>query len=187
MRLSISWIPREQNTAADTFSKLKEGCDWKLDPQWFGVLDTRWGPHTVDRFASSLNAQCPRFNALYHCPGVEAVDCFAQQWQGENNWCNPPFGLMGRLWSLLREQRVEATVIMPVWRSATWWPLVCVNGFWSPAVVDVLPLPRGRHLFTPGVASGNQFGVGAPHWDVVAVRVSFKGAWMQRTCLQCRC
>ena len=180
VRLSISWIPRELNTVADCFSKLKEGCDWKLDPQWFRVLDARWGPHTVDRFASSANAQCPRFNALYHCPGVEAVDCFTQDWKGENNWCNPPFGLVARLWSFMREQGIVATVIIPVWRSATWWPLVCMGGAWSPAVVDVLPLQRGRHLFLPGVAAANQFGVGAPNWDVVAVRVSFEAGWQRR-------
>jgi ribonuclease HI len=185
VRLSVSWVPREQNTVADCFSKLEESCDFQLHPQWFGVLDAKWGPHTVDRFASTENALCKRFNALYHCPGAEAVDCFAQNWRGDNNWCNPPFSLMGRLWAFLRMQGASATVIAPVWRSATWWPLVCQGATWSPAVVGAMLIPRGRDLFVPGTAKAGRFGVGVPKWDVVALRVSFCNGWQSRQRVPC--
>ena len=47
----------------------------------------------MDRFASHTNHLCPRFNSAFYCPGTEAVDAFSQDWGGENNWVNPPFGL----------------------------------------------------------------------------------------------
>lgn len=182
--LTVSWVPREQNVVADAFSKLREGCDWKLDPQWFRLLDARWGPHTIDRFASDINSQLPRFNSLYFCPTAEAVDCFAQQRRGENNWCNPPFALIGRLWAFLRWQGAVATVVVPVWRSAVWWPLLCSGGAWAPAVVGVQELYGGFGLFRP-VTTGNAYGVGRPHWRVLALRVDFRPGWQLRRPLAC--
>lgn len=170
--LTVKWVPREQNSAADSVSKWQDSSDWKLNPSWFRELDAQFGPHTVDRFASSVNTMLPRFNSYFYCPGTEAVDCFAQAWAGENNWCNPPFCLIGRLLRLLQQQKAQATLIVPVWVSAAWWPLLCPQGAeFAPWVVGVVRLPRSANLFLPGLASGNAFGVGVPRWDVLAVRV----------------
>ena len=184
VQLSVAWIPREQNVVADYFSKIRESCDWQLEPELFRQLDARWGPHTVDRFASDRNKLLSRFNALFYCPGAEAVDCFTQEWAGENNWCNPPFALIGRLWRFLEEQRAVATVTVPVWPSAVWWPLLCpALGRWSPAVVGTRALPGARELLRSGPESGNQVGAGAPKWRVMALRVSFTSGWERRATL----
>ncbi|GIL49016.1 hypothetical protein Vafri_5502 [Volvox africanus] len=143
----MAWIPREQNTITDFFSKIRESCDWQLSPDWFQWLEWRWGPHTVDRFASDHNKQLERLNSLFYCPGAEAVDCFTQHWTGENNWCNPPFALIGRLGRFMEEQQVVVTVIVLVWQSAVWRPLLCPTGQWSPAVVDTMVLPSAEELF----------------------------------------
>ncbi|GIL56834.1 hypothetical protein Vafri_12133 [Volvox africanus] len=180
VQLSVAWIPREQNVVADFFSKVRESCDWQLSPDWFQRLDRRWGPHTVDRFASDHNKQLERFNSLFYCPGAEAVDCFTQHWTGENNWCNPPFALMRRLWRFMEEEQVVATVIVPVWPSAVWWPLLCPTGQWAPAVVDTVVLPSAEKLFRSGPQSANQVGAGAPKWRVMALQVSFTGDLSRR-------
>ena len=52
----------------------------------FRDLDTQWGPHTVDRFASYYNTQFPQFNSQFWNPGSEAVDAFNSNWLGDNNW-----------------------------------------------------------------------------------------------------
>lgn len=184
VRLTVAWVPREQNAEADALSKLEESCDWQLHPKWFGLLDVRWGKHTVDRFASAENRQGGlRFNSLYYSPGAEAVDCFTQDWNGEGevNWCNPPFALVGRLWAFLRAKSVRAaTVIVPDWPSAPWWPALCSVAGWSPAVLEVQELDRAVDLFRPGVHNGNQHGVGKPRWRVFALRVSFARGWEAR-------
>ena len=41
-------------------------------------LDRLWGPHSIDRFASSYNSKLPRFNSRFLQSGTEAVDAFSQ-------------------------------------------------------------------------------------------------------------
>jgi hypothetical protein len=175
VQLHVTWIPRELNTVADFFSKLPDGNDWQLNPLWFRVLDAKWGPHAVDRFATHLNKLCARFNSLYFCPGCEGVNAFAQDWRNTNNWCNPPFHLLGRVWHLLAAQRAVATLIVPVWPAAVWWPLFNPSpGRFAQAVVGAFALPHKQpDLFRPGQLTANASHVGPPHWRVWAVRVDF--------------
>lgn len=46
----------------------------------FAELDKLWGPHTVDRFASYLNKQLPRFNSYLFDRHAETVNCFSTPW-----------------------------------------------------------------------------------------------------------
>eukprot|EP00873_Tetraselmis_striata_P044883 jgi/Tetstr1/465147/TSEL_009870.t1 len=45
-----------------------------LDPVLFAKLDARFGPHTIDRFASALNAMLLRYDMAWLDPTCEAVD-----------------------------------------------------------------------------------------------------------------
>lgn len=182
VRLRLSWVPREWNEVADFFSKFNDGSDWKLHPAWFRALDKKWGPHTVDRFASDRNTHLSRFNSLFRCPGSEAVNAFSVSWRGENNWCNPPFSLVGRVLAFMQQQGTEGTVVIPVWRSAVWWPTVCPQpGRFAQFVVGVVVLPHQQSdLFLPGQSTSNEYGVGTPQWGVWALRVSFVKGWRWR-------
>ena len=42
----------------------------------YGLIDIKWGPHDVDRFASAHNTKLVRFNSRYWDIGTEAVDVF---------------------------------------------------------------------------------------------------------------
>ena len=85
IRLEPVWVPRENKGYADYVSKLADLDDWYLNPDVFRWLDGIWGPHTVDRFANSANAQLPRFNSRFWSWGTEAVDAFTCDWSNENN------------------------------------------------------------------------------------------------------
>ena len=67
-----------------------------LNSKYFRILDKLWGSHTFDRFASATNKQCEQFNSRFWCPGSAGVNALAYDWSGENNWVNPPVGLMGK-------------------------------------------------------------------------------------------
>jgi hypothetical protein len=87
------YIRSAANVWADTLSRELDTEDWQLNPRIFEHLQHRWGPHTIDRFASMLNAQLPRFNARWRDPQCEDIDCMHlpdAAWQHENNYCNPP-------------------------------------------------------------------------------------------------
>ena len=90
VRFSVQWIPRDMIQRADYLSKFVCRDDYRLDAQVFAQLDERWGPHTIDVFASHLSAQLPRFYSQFWCPGTEGVDALSLSWVGEKNWLFPP-------------------------------------------------------------------------------------------------
>ena len=92
--LDAQWIPRSVNERDDLLSRFVDKDDWSLNPVVFQDIDVKWGPHTVDQFASYYNAQLPRFNSKFASPGSCGVDAFAQDWSCEINWICPPVSLI---------------------------------------------------------------------------------------------
>ena len=175
--LTASWIPRDQNQLADAMTRWNDTNDWKLHPAVFQFLDQQWGPHTCDRFASHNNTQIPRFHSFFWCPGTAGVDAFAQpDWSVHNNWCYPPFDLIPRVLGIVTQQQARATLIIPVWPSRPWWPIVSPRaGCFSPLVHSYFELPHLPNLFLPGKQNGNTRGVGNPKWTVLALRIDGRG------------
>eukprot|EP00873_Tetraselmis_striata_P010603 jgi/Tetstr1/430867/TSEL_002009.t1 len=97
VHIRARYIRSAANVWADRLSRHLDSDDWKLDPVLFAELEAMWGAHSVDRFASALNAMLPRYNAAWLDPGCEAVDSLHlsdAEWRRENNYCNPPWPLL---------------------------------------------------------------------------------------------
>jgi len=88
--LEAQWIPRSLNERADLLSRFVDKDDWSINPSVFRVIDAKWDPHTIERFASHCNTQVPRFNSKFASPGCSGVDALPQDWRDENNWVCPP-------------------------------------------------------------------------------------------------
>jgi hypothetical protein len=89
------YIRSAANVWADTLSRELDTEDMQLEH-----LQHRWGPHTIDRFASMLNAQLPRFNARWRDPLCEDIDRLHLSdvaWRREFNSCNPPWSALPTL------------------------------------------------------------------------------------------
>ncbi len=69
---------------------------------FFRKLKERFGPHTVDLFASGANNQCEKFYSLHWCRGTAGVNAFAFNSGGESAWINCPFRLIGKVWRKLQ-------------------------------------------------------------------------------------
>ena len=101
-----------------------------------------WGRgFTYDRFASSSQVQpigcCWKlpFSSWCECAFASGTDAFSQQWTGHINWVNAPFGVLGQVLALLREQRAVAAVVVPRgWRSTRHWWAASMQA-WSEGVV----------------------------------------------------
>ena len=167
------WIPREENELADYISKLRDYDDWMVHPIIFQQIDQLWGPHTVDRFANTHNAQLERFNSRFWNPGTEAVDTFTTDWSGENNWWCPPVALIPRLIQHASRTKAEGTLIIPQWPSAPFWPLIFSEGG-QPAkfVIEVIRLPAVDWILVPG-RSGKTLFTGPPNTSMLALRLVF--------------
>jgi len=93
IHLRARYIRSAANIWADRLSRHLDSDDWQLDPLLFAELERRFGPHSIDRFASALSTLLPRYNAAWLDPTCEAVDSLHlpdADWRRENNWCNAP-------------------------------------------------------------------------------------------------
>jgi hypothetical protein len=162
------YIRSAANIWADSLSRELDTEDWQLNPRLFRHLQERWGPHTIDRFASMLNAQLPRFNARWRDPQCEDVDCLRlpdAAWHRENNYCNSPWSALPALAAKLAQSQAATTVIAPYWPDKTWYHAL------SRLATSTLHFPAARDLFFPG-RLGRREGVGTPAWSIVAFRLS---------------
>jgi hypothetical protein len=174
IRLSVEWVPRDDNVCADALSRTEDANDYSLDPLVFQQLDKRWGPYTVDRFASMRTKQLTRFCSRFLNPGSEAVDAFTVSWKDENNWIFPPPYLIPRVLQHMAFGNEVGTLIVPEWHSAPWWPLlVTKDGCWQKFVVDSCGIQPYDGVLIPGSSASSQFASGTPPYVIVALRISF--------------
>ena len=151
IQIDVQWIPRDANARADLLSRFVDKDDWSLNGEIFAQLDSRWGPHSVDRFASHYNAQLSRFNSRFLSPGCSAVDGLSQDWHDENNWLCPPVSAIVDVIRHARACRAVGTLIAPEWPSAFFWSLLKPRpSRFASFVVDVVHLPRRSALIIPG-------------------------------------
>ncbi|KAK3243683.1 hypothetical protein CYMTET_46679 [Cymbomonas tetramitiformis] len=121
IELQARYIRSEANVWADNLSRCEDLDDWRLNRDWFVWANKQWGPYTVDRFASEISAQLPRYYAAWKDPKCEGVDSLTYDWRGENNWVNPPWALLDEVAHKLREEGAAATVVAPYWPGQSWF------------------------------------------------------------------
>jgi ribonuclease HI len=180
IEIETQWIPRTDNKIADTLSKTVDLDDWKLHPDVFSMLHKLWGPYDIDRFASSYNAQLPRFNSRFWCPNAEAVDAFTQNWASACNWLCPPVALIIPTIRHMSMCAAEGTLIVPKWPSAIFWPIIMPSpGRYAYFIKAVLVLPKRPALCIPGEGqliayrSKPSLFMGTPSFDLLALRIEF--------------
>ena len=57
--LLVDWIPSSLNENDDAISRIVDFDDWGVSFEFFRLVDSIWGPHSVDRFALSHTANYP--------------------------------------------------------------------------------------------------------------------------------
>ena len=174
------WIPRSLNERADLFSRFVDKGDWRVNPSVFRLVDAKWGPHTIDRFASYYNAHLPRFNSKFASPGCSGVDALVQDWSRENNWVCPPVGLVVDAVRVLTACSGRGTLIIPEWPSAYSWPLLRDGpSRFKSFVREVFVLPAIKYLILEGPGQRQIYKShpsvfhGCPKFRMLALRVDF--------------
>jgi hypothetical protein len=75
INIRARYIRSAANAWADKLSRETDMDDWQLNPRIFTYLDSMWGPHSIDRFATHGNWQLPRYNSRWRESTSGAVDC----------------------------------------------------------------------------------------------------------------
>ena len=114
--------PGKVNVRADRLSRWKQDhTDIRLKPAVFHQIDQRYGPHSVDLFATRDNALLDRFVSWRPDPSAIAVDAFMFPMKGENPYCFPPVSCIPRLLREVLRQQSTITLVAPDWQAA-WRP-----------------------------------------------------------------
>jgi len=169
--MRIQWIPRELNTIADGISKYTSSDEWEVSNPFFEHMDSLWGPYDIDRFATCKNRKTERYNSLFMDTGSEAVDCFTQDWGSCNNWLVPPICLVTKTIRHILYCNANATLIVPKWPSAAFWPILFAkNSDIMRSVSELLEFKMGQDSFRCDNSSKCAFSSHRFNSSVLAIR-----------------
>lgn len=170
--LEVKWISRDDNHIADELSREIDVDDWGVSSCFFQFMNNLWGPHTVDRFADNVNTKLKRFNSRYWCPGTEGADAFAANWGGDNNWLVPPICLVGQAIKHVRVCKARATLIIPAWPSAPFWPILFSRqSSFNSIVSEVIRIDDTEGVFVQGRNTNSIFGSNRMKSEILCVRM----------------
>ncbi|KAF9271471.1 hypothetical protein BGZ68_003572, partial [Mortierella alpina] len=68
-RLRTTYVPSQFNPADAPLRRMNTQLEWSISQDFFQELDSQWGPHTVDLFASKANAKLNK--QIVHLSAVE--------------------------------------------------------------------------------------------------------------------
>jgi hypothetical protein len=121
----VTVIPRLVKSAAnpaDSLSRFQRDAEWGLSNRGFGLVDALYGPHSIDLFASELNAKVTRFYSMIGGGRAAGDNALLQSWEGENAYAAPPWKLVG---AVLAKFAVSAglacTLVVPDFPGAKWY------------------------------------------------------------------
>ncbi|CAG2192597.1 unnamed protein product [Mytilus edulis] len=174
--LHLSFVPSELNKA-DGPSRILNTADTMLSNASWVLVDSRFGPHTVDLMSldsnvmQSVDSRPLRHFTPWLTPETSGVNVFSQDLKAESNmYVYPPYVLIFPLLCFLKEQSVSCTVVVPeLYPVPMWWPMLT-----SCSSTSILLGARGQKGVVKAPSRKgfvvDEFGLRWPLW---AFRVSF--------------
>ena len=144
--LEASFIPGLQNSDANFGSRyLSVRTEWALPRCIFNKICHLFFRPTIDLFASRLNAQLQRYVSWTPDLYSSDVDAFLIDWSNELPYLFPPFSVIHRSLSKLKEDRVAAAILVsPIWTMQHWF-LTLIDLLVSPICL----LLKEQNIFLP--------------------------------------
>jgi hypothetical protein len=114
------WVSRNNPflQKADCLSKGIDADNWSVGRKDFSHLEERFGPFTIDLFATCENKKCSRFYSRLFKKGNSGTDAFAQQWNGECVYAASPVTLVMRTIKKAAASKLNGIIVVPLWKGA---------------------------------------------------------------------
>ena len=143
--ISAVHISGFSNVRADYLSRhFSDSTEWMLKREIFERLCSQCFLPDVDLFASRLNKQLSTFVSWFPEVGAYRNDAFSFSWHQFSPYVFCPFNLVSKVLTKIISDKVDkALLIIPLWRSQIWFPMVVSNLVSLP-----IRLPRHRDLLT---------------------------------------
>ena len=121
----VEVIEQQEDAMVMTTQQDKEDwyLHWRLNPKVFKLINERWGPLHTDLFATEFNKQLDRYYSKDEESTSAGTDSFAQVWDVEGCYANPPWKLLERTVRRIREERLKVVMISPYWPNSGWFKL----------------------------------------------------------------
>jgi hypothetical protein len=84
VNIDMVWIPRSENDRADYLSRICDHDDWGISDVIFELVESLWGPHEVDWFASDHNYKLVIFYSRFWNVYSTGIGAFTVDWHGVN-------------------------------------------------------------------------------------------------------
>ena len=108
----------------------------------FLFINSIWGPHSTDRFASPQNNKIPVFNSRFGCNYSAGIDAFCQDWSADYNYFCPPVSLIPQVIKRMASFKAVGTLLVPKWPASSFWPFICPDAAGLEESIAVFALPN---------------------------------------------
>ena len=171
IRLEVQWIPRTENEKADYISRLIDYDDWADYAGIFSpfrrVVGSAHGWLFLLIFIQrNYQDSFPASGTRRH----QGWTFFVQNLESENCLVVPPVSLIARALHYLSLQKARATIVIPVWPSSSFWPLLTSQ--YKPFMKDCFQ-QNGSEALTLGRNLNSFLGSVNFTGNIVAVRLEF--------------
>jgi hypothetical protein len=145
-RIKTTYVPSQFNPADAPSRRMVTQLEWSIAKPFFQQLESTWGHHYVDLFATAANAKVPRYISWKREETAWSQDAFNSCWSNMSRvYACPPWALISKVLQKIKQDKVKATVITPYWTSALWYPTIKAMSITKP-----LRIPRNQVLPAPG-------------------------------------
>ena len=127
----------------------------------------------IDWFASQHNAKLPVFYSRFwneHCTGVAA---FASYWGNNFGLFVPPVTLVSKVLRKMRYDRASGVLVVPLWMSSSFWPLLWRDNDFIENVLDWFDLPQDKDFYIPCKNGSGIFGNEDLKFRMLALKLKF--------------
>lgn len=118
----MAYIPSQFNPTNAPLRQMMAQLEWSINSLFFQCLNSAWGHHSIDLFASAMNVKVPQYISWLHEETAWKQDAFSCSWKNLG-WVYicPPWSLLNRVMEKIRIDKVQAMVITPKWPSMIWY------------------------------------------------------------------
>ena len=105
----------EEIVLCDRISKEFDLSEYRIQRESFERIAERWGPFSMDWFASDWSHQLERFCSKYWTINSTCTDAFCQDWSQEEGFFQPPVGELARVLEKMQTDRARGVLVVPDW------------------------------------------------------------------------
>jgi hypothetical protein len=149
VRILPVFILTGENILVDAASRFQEIPDWQLHPSVFRAISARWGPPSIDLFASHASEQTQRFFSWDASDNPEALDALSQKWDFTLANALTPIPILKRVVKKPETSKVTIILVSPLWEVQKWLASLCRLPFMDNLVTDLTTGKSPPTLYNP--------------------------------------